>query len=400
MPEFNWKPLLVACLIVSVGQLGLGLVFPLLPWISHDLTLSSEQSQLLVAVYLAGFGPSQLIYGAISDVIGRRPVLLLGVLITFFGVGLVVIGSDSLTGLLIGRFIQGLGAGSASVLGKATIRDNYQNQRFAKAMNWLAIVAAFTPIMAPVLSGILNHYFGWRTVFILLAAYIGLIWFFLVFGFRESLNHPKQPVSVKRLAANYVYLFKHKHFLTFAGIGWTNFAMIILAISLMPYIMQIQIGMSSEAYAWWAMAPACGLLFGGILCQRLRPTLGTGRMLQVAPYMQIASAALYILAPVDPIWMSAAHFMLAVTNGIAFPCAQAMLLTPFEEKSGTVSALSGACQMLFAAMSSYILLKLGVALPWHLGSVIVVASLISMYLIRTGIRSDSGQEALEELSRP
>ncbi|MFP3345811.1 hypothetical protein R0J87_25340, partial [Halomonas sp. SIMBA_159] len=75
----------------------------------------------------------------------------------------------------------------------------------------------------------------------------------------------------KQLAGNYLSLFKDRHFLTFAAIGWINFAMVVLAISMMPYIMQVQLGISSDQYAMWAMVPACGLLFGGLLCQRLRP---------------------------------------------------------------------------------------------------------------------------------
>ncbi|UIP28466.1 multidrug effflux MFS transporter [Photobacterium sp. TLY01] len=400
MPAFNWKPLLFACLIVSIGQLSLGLVFPLLPWIGHDLAISSEQTQLLVAIYLLGFGPSQLIYGPLSDVFGRRPVLLTGVLIAFLGVSVVLFLSDSFSGLLIGRFIQGCGAGSVSVLARATIRDSYQKQNLAKAMTWLAIVAAFTPIMAPVIGGMINHYLGWLSAFIGLVVYIALIWLLLVFSFRETLNTSVQAPSVKKLVGNYLSLFRERHFMTFAGIGWINFAMVILAISQMPYIMQVQIGLSSDQYALWAMVPACGLLFGGLLCQRLRPKLGTARMLQLAPCMQLISAALYLLAPVDAVWMSAAHFMLAVTNGIAFPCAQSMLLIPYSEKAGTVSALSGACQMVAASVISHFLLQVGISQPWHLGGVLLGASLIGILLVHLGISSESGRQASLELSQP
>lgn len=399
MPAFNWKPLLFACLIVSIGQLGLGLVFPLLPWIGHDLALTSDQTQLLVAIYLLGFGPSQLIYGPLSDVLGRRPVLLAGVLIAVFGVSILIFQAESFTGLLIGRFIQGCGAGSVSVLARAMIRDSYQKQNLAKALTWLAIVAAFTPIMAPVIGGMVNHYLGWLSAFFLLLGYIALIWLLLLVSFRETLNAVKQPPSVKRLLGSYFSLFRERHFMTFAGIGWINFAVVIMAISTMPYIMQIQIGMTSEQYAMWAMIPACGFLCGGLLCQRLRPYFGTARMLQLAPLMQILSAAVYIFAPLDPRWMSLAHFLLAVTNGIAFPCAQSMLLIPYREKSGTVSALSGACQMVVASLVSHVLLQLGISQPWHLGTVLLSASFLGIVLANLGLRSESGRQASVELSQ-
>lgn len=64
---FSWRPILLACLTISIGQFGMGLVFPSLPWIAKDFGISIDQAQLLISVYLLGFGPSQFIYGPISD---------------------------------------------------------------------------------------------------------------------------------------------------------------------------------------------------------------------------------------------------------------------------------------------------------------------------------------------
>ncbi len=69
---FEFKTILLACLIISVGQLSMGLVFPSLPWIAKDFDISLDQAQLLVSVYLLGFGPSQFIYGPVSDALGRK----------------------------------------------------------------------------------------------------------------------------------------------------------------------------------------------------------------------------------------------------------------------------------------------------------------------------------------
>lgn len=68
----RYKVILLACLIISVGQLSMGLVFPSLPWIAADFDISLDQAQLLVGIYLLGFGPSQFLYGPISDAVGRK----------------------------------------------------------------------------------------------------------------------------------------------------------------------------------------------------------------------------------------------------------------------------------------------------------------------------------------
>jgi len=398
MSQFNWKPLLLACLIVSVGQLSLGLIFPSLPWIAQDLGISSAQAQLLVSGYLLGFGPSQLIYGPMSDVFGRRPVLLSGLLIALLGLILAVTHADSFNWLLAGRFVQGLGAGSVAVLARATIRDSYQSHHLVKAMTWVAIVAAFTPIVAPVIGGIVNHYSGWLAVFILLLGYIMVIWLVLFLTFKETLNATSKPQSVGNLVISYFSLMQERHFLTFAGLGWVNFSLVVVSISLMPFIMQVQIGMPSDEYALWAMIPAFGLLSGGIVCQRLRPILGTPKILQLAPMIHFLAGVVLIFAPVEPIWMSSGHFLLAMANGMVFPCAQSLLLVPYGTKAGTVSALSGACQMVFSSLLSSTLLKLGISQAWHLGGVMLVAAGIGLVLVHFGSRSESGREAVAALN--
>jgi len=398
MSKFNWKPLLLACLIVSIGQLSLGLIFPSLPWIAQDLGVSSGQAQLLVSGYLLGFGPSQLIYGPMSDVFGRRPVLLSGLLIALLGLVLAVTHADSFNWLLAGRFIQGLGAGSVAVLARATIRDSYLSHHLVKAMTWVAIVAAFTPIVAPVIGGLVNHYSGWLAVFVLLLGYIAVVWLVLLLTFKETLEVTSAPQSVSKLVVSYFSLMQERHFLIFAGLGWVNFALVVLSISLMPFIMQVQIGMSSDEYALWAMVPAFGLLSGGILCQRLRPVLGTQKMLQLAPLLHFFAGSVLIIAPVEPIWMSSGHFLLAMANGMAFPCAQSLLLVPYGNKAGTVSALSGAFQMVFASLLSSLLLKLGISQAWHLGCVMLVAAGVGLVLVYHGSRSKSGREAVAALN--
>ncbi|MGF1726072.1 MFS transporter [Photobacterium nomapromontoriensis] len=398
MVAFNWKPLLLACLIVSIGQLSLGLIFPTLPWIAADLHLSSGQVQLLVSGYLLGFGPSQLVYGPLSDVYGRRPVLLGGLIVALSGLMLAVSHGDNFAMLLAGRVIQGLGAGSVAVLARASIRDSYQNHDFVKAMTWLAIVAAFTPIVAPVVGAMVNHYSGWLAVFILLLGYIASVWLILLLLFKETLAVSTRRQTVRSLVGSYFSLLRERHFLSFAAIGWINFSLVVISISLMPFIMQVQIGLSSEQYALWAMVPAFGLLSGGMVCQRLRPKLGTARILLLAPLLHFVAGSVLIAASLKPEWMSVGHFLLAMANGMAFPCAQSLLLIPYADKAGTVAALSGACQMVFASLLSNSLLKLGISQAWHLGGVIVVGAGVGLLLAVLGSQSESGRRAVASLS--
>ncbi|MDW2178379.1 MFS transporter, partial [Vibrio sp. 1637] len=91
----NFRTILLACLIISVGQLSMGLVMPSLPWIAKDFSVSLDQAQLLVSIYLLGFGPSQFIYGPMSDALGRKKVLLAGLLIAMSGLLMIIFWSHT-----------------------------------------------------------------------------------------------------------------------------------------------------------------------------------------------------------------------------------------------------------------------------------------------------------------
>ena len=140
--------LILACLIVSMGQLSIGLLLPVLPAISQTLAEDPDRIQWLISVYLFAFGPVQLLYGPLSDARGRRPVLLAGLALALLGVGLCLLPNASFEWLLLGRLLQGLGAGCGAVVSRAMLRDRFEGAALRNALSYVAMAAAFTPIAA------------------------------------------------------------------------------------------------------------------------------------------------------------------------------------------------------------------------------------------------------------
>lgn len=184
----QFRTILLACLIISIGQLSMGLVFPSLPWIAKDFSISLDQAQLLVSVYLLGFGPSQFIYGPISDALGRKKVLLTGLLIALSGLMVIIVLKDSFNGMILGRFLQGLGTGCCAVLARASTRDRYSGAQLPVALSYIAMAASITPLVAPVIGGFINYHFGWSMVFVSLLGYVAIAWGLLAFRFDETLS--------------------------------------------------------------------------------------------------------------------------------------------------------------------------------------------------------------------
>ena len=389
---FEFKTILLACLIISVGQLSMGLVFPSLPWIAKDFDISLEQAQLLVSVYLLGFGPSQFLYGPISDALGRKKVLLTGLLIALMGLLVIIFLSHSFSNMVLGRFLQGLGTGCCAVLARASTRDRYTGAELPIAMSYIAMVASITPLIAPVIGGFINFHFGWSMVFVSLLGYVSLVWFVIAFRFKETVSQFSSIPSPKRMALQYKELLSSRYFLSFASIGWLNFSLMITTVSVMPFIMQNQIGMTSDQYAMWALIPAFGMICGTSICNRVRPIIGTKKMLLVTPILHVSSAAWLFFCPVEPLYLMLGQLLMILGNAIALPCAQAMVMQPYKKQAGAAAAMSGGGQMVVSSIVSMALVQLGLSQAWHLSLVIVVFATITLTNVLRGFATEQPSE--------
>ncbi|HHF3122350.1 TPA: multidrug effflux MFS transporter [Vibrio diabolicus] len=388
----NFRTILLACLIISVGQLSMGLVMPSLPWIAKDFSISLDQAQLLVSIYLLGFGPSQFIYGPVSDALGRKKVLLTGLLIAMSGLLMIIFLSDTFTGMVMGRFLQGLGTGCCAVLARASTRDRFSGDELPVAMSYIAMAASITPLIAPVIGGFINFHFGWSMVFISLLGYVSLAWVIIAFKFTETIAKRSVIPSPRNMLFQYRVLVTSRYFMSFASISWLNFSLMITTVSVMPFIMQDQIGMTSDQYAMWALIPALGMLGGTTICNRVRPIIGNKRMLLCSPFLHLSAAIWLFFCPVEPLYLMLGQLLMILGNGIALPCAQAMVMQPYKKQAGAAAAMSGGGQMIVSSLVSLTLVQLGLSQAWHLSIVIVVFAAITLTNIQRGFGAEQPSE--------
>ncbi|MCW8348323.1 multidrug effflux MFS transporter [Vibrio sp. ZSDZ65] len=380
----RYKVILLACLIISVGQLSMGLVFPSLPWIAKDFNITLDEAQLLVGIYLLGFGPSQFLYGPISDAIGRKKVLLSGLVIALIGLVLIIFMQHSFEGMVFGRFLQGLGTGCCAVLARASTRDQFSGAQLPLAMSYIAMAASITPVIAPVLGGFINYHFGWSMVFVSLFSYVALAWVVIAVKFKETVAEKSSIPSPRMMITQYRELLRSSYFMSFASVGWLNFSLMITTVSVMPFIMQDQIGMHSDEYALWALIPALGMILGTTLCNRVRPIIGSRKMLLWTPVLHVFAAFWLFLCPLEPVYLMLGQLLMILGNGIAMPCAQAMVMLPYKKQAGAAAALSGGGQMIVSSIVSMSLVQLGLSKPWHLSIVIAVFAVITLCNIIRG----------------
>ncbi|UCQ57526.1 multidrug efflux MFS transporter EmrD [Edwardsiella piscicida] len=160
----NFHLLVMLILLVAVGQMAQTIYVPSIPDMGRDLGVRGGAIQSVMAAYLLTYGASQLIYGPLSDRIGRRPVILAGMGIFMLGALLALL-APSLHVLVMAAALQGMGTGVAGVMARTMPRDLYNGTALRYANSLLNMGILVSPLLAPVIGGLLDAFISWRACY-------------------------------------------------------------------------------------------------------------------------------------------------------------------------------------------------------------------------------------------
>ncbi len=375
-PTFAKTPLLLAMLIIATGQVGVSIYLPSLPLVAAHFSIGQVDVQSLVTLFLVGFGVSQLFYGPLSDSIGRRPVFILGQGVYLLGTLVCLVSQENYALLEVGRLLQGLGAGSASVLGRSVLRDSYDGPQLTKALSYISITASIMPIFAPVIGGWIAFQVNWQAVFVFVLIYLAAIF---VLGWRvlpETLPYGKRPFRVMEMLRTYRSLITSKQVLASASFNWVSYLTSLVSLSLLPFLMQSQLGMHAGEYGSLMIIPSLGLLLGGITLNIANRFYSVWAIMATSITLTLASAAWLIMTPFTSFSLVAGFTLLCYAQGMSFPLAISMLLSPHKKTAGAVSALSGSVQMCSAGLLGSYIVEHFVQSQVQLGGMYFVTAMI------------------------
>ncbi|MCC4818319.1 MFS transporter [Vibrio lentus] len=364
---FKKTPLLLAMMIIATGQVGVSIYLPSLPLIASDLSVTQVDVQLLVTLFLVGFGLSQLFYGPMSDAVGRRPIFLLGQGVYLIGTIVCFAFSDNMTALEVGRLLQGLGAGSASVLGRSVLRDSYDGPQLTKALSYISITASIMPIIAPVFGGWISFHLGWQAVFLFVLLYLLAIYILGYFVLPETLPYGKSRFEVSQVVKNYGRLLTNRQVISSASYNWMSYMASLVSLSLFPFLMQEQLGLTAAEYGSLMIVPSAGLLIGSVALNLLNRRFSTPQLMSLAILIVLASGTWLLTHELSIFNLVWAFTWLAIAQGISFPLSISMLLEPHKKQAGAVSALSGSIQMCLAGLLGGYLVESWVTTHLQLG---------------------------------
>lgn len=345
------KPHLVTLiLLTSVAVMSLNIFLPSLWGIAEEFGVSYTLVALSISAFLLVSAVLQLIMGPLSDRYGRRPVLLVG-LVVFVIASLGCALSQDVWAFLGFRMLQG-GVVSGMVLGRAIVRDVYAPQEAAKRIAQIGAAMALAPLIAPLVGGILDSLFGWRSVFYLLAL-SGAAVFVLCWADLGETNQLKQASFAAQFRA-YPEVLRSGSFWAYSGVLVFSLGGFYAYLAGAPLVGEEIFDLSTATVGLMMGATAVGFLMGNLVTTRLGARFGSLRLILWGRWLSmlgcLLAALLMALGLLHPGVMFAGAVALGLGNGLTLPGANVGVMSVAPHLAGSASGLSGAVGVVIGAV--------------------------------------------------
>ena len=351
-----WSLAILLAALAMLGPFSIDIYLPAFHDIGADLDVAPLAVQQTLSSYLFAYAFMMLWHGALSDALGRRPVVIAGLgVYALATLGCAIAGN--IETLWLFRALQGICAGSGLVVGRAIIRDRFQGPEAQRVMSQITLVFGIAPAIAPVLGGVLLNAFGWRTIFWVLLALVIALLTWSAKSLPETLTlAQRQSLHPRKLWRNYVSVLRNRDFLLLATIPALNFAAFFLYIASAPSFLIDLLGVSSYGFAWLFMPMIGGVMIGALVSGRaagkLSParTIGVGYVLMFAGATIQMAVAWYVAPAVQ--WHVLPIMIYTMGSSIVMPSATLLLLDLFPTMRGMASSLQGFVHFVLAAVNA------------------------------------------------
>ncbi len=340
---------LVLGLLGAVGPFAIDMYLPALPAVAADLGASAQAVQGTLSAFFIAFGLSQMAYGPLSDRMGRRPPLLIG--LGVFLVGTIACAlAPNVAALTFARAVQGLGAATVMVVPRAVIRDLHSGPEAARMMATIMLVIAVSPMLAPLAGSGVLALSGWRAIFAVLAVAGAVSIALTVFALPETLA-PESRASVRpaEMGRACLRLLGDRRFMGLtlsAGFGMASFFVFIASAS---FVYAQSFGLGPTAFSLAFALNAIGFFGASQLAGPFGARFGMERMViwGTSGFAALSLALLGLtLAGFGTLPVIVA--MLFVANaclGVVIPTTSVLALDPHPDIAGLASSLGGTLQM-------------------------------------------------------
>jgi DHA1 family bicyclomycin/chloramphenicol resistance-like MFS transporter len=343
--RFRWRFAALLAALSTLGPFSIDAYLPAFAGIQQSLQATPLEIQQTMSGYLFAFGVMFLFHGALSDSFGRRPVILVALVVyTLASIGAAL--AVTAHALILWRIVQGLSVGAGMVVGRAMIRDLFGPEDAQRLMSLVTLFFGLAPAIAPVIGGWLFIGMGWRSIFWFLAA-VGLLlvivsWRSLPETLAEAARQPFHPMP---LIKGYEEVGINRRFLLLSLAAGFNFNAFFLYIVSAPVFLGEHLKLGPQEYAWLFVPSIAGIMLGSQISGRSAGRKTPVETLKLA-YVFMATAAVgnvaysWIAPPAVP-WVMVPIFFYAIGFATAMPSITLITLDLFPTRRGMAASLQG-----------------------------------------------------------
>lgn len=359
LPAAGSAPTLGMALLLAtlsmVSPFSIDSFFPSFPAIAAEYGLDTFEVQQVITAYLIPFSCFTLIHGPLSDALGRRPVVIAGMLVyTFATVGCVF--APTFGVLLAARALQGMAAGIGPTIARAVVRDLYDGPNAQRLMSAMMMIFSLAPAAAPVIGGWIHVAFGWRSVFglmLLMGVFLTLFTFLVL-----PETHPpakRTPLHFRQLARNSLTIARSGEFMLLAFSAALTLASILVFIGSAPAIVLDTWGLSETQFHHLFVPIVGGFILSSFVSNRTAGRVARPRQLALGFTLVIASSALGFglewLPGVPPrIAQQALLFVLAFGAQFTFPILTLEMLDLYPAMRGAAASMQSFIALTFVSL--------------------------------------------------
>ena len=313
--QYSTAWILLLALLTALGPLSIDMYLPALPQMANEFGVSTQMIANTLPAYFLGLAIGQLIYGPVSDRIGRKPPL-------YFGLSLYVIASLACAfttnewALIAARIFQALGGCVGVVIARAAIRDRLDMQGSAQAFSSMMIVMGLAPILAPMFGAWILTFFPWQAIFLTLAMIGVICWLCIHFFFKESLAIERRlKLSTYQVTTLYAAILKDDSFRLPMFAGCLTGAALFCYISSASAVFMGQYGLSQQQFSYAFAFNAAGVMLMSSINKHLNTRMGIFQRLRLGGSIQCFGAVVVISAGLmanAPLWL--------LMSGLFFSC--------------------------------------------------------------------------------
>ena len=341
--------------MAATGALAMNIFLPSLPGMARYFDTSYAVVQLTVSLYLAATAVLQLVIGPLSDRYGRKPVLMVALTIFLIST-LAAIFAPTIEALIVCRLFQA-SAAAGMVLSRAIVRDTVNHiDEAASKIGYVTMGMALVPMIGPVIGGVADEAFGWKSTFILTFGFGLLAMSLVAYDLKETNLH--RSASLRAQIAAYPELLTSRRFWGYTLTAAFGSGSFFAFLGGGPFVATEMLGLSPSQYALYFAILSFGYMIGNFISGRFSRRIGNNPMMLIGNVLGVFG----VLAALVLLWLGYFHaatmfgpvFFVGFGNGMTLPNANAGQVSVRPHLAGSASGLGGTIQISCGAILAFL----------------------------------------------